>query len=80
MSKVSLVKEVGRALDASDEAILCAMSWGIVTVDGVVVRPEDDLRWSRSQLAGRMARLHSREGRLFGSRRSAQLESRREAA
>jgi hypothetical protein len=68
---VSLVKEMGKVLDSSREAVLCAMSHGQASVDGYRVKPTDDRRWTRAQLRGRLARINYREGRLFGTSRRA---------
>jgi len=64
--RVSLVEELCRVLHSCERAMLCAMSHEQVRVDGYVVRPKDDQRWTRAQLAGRTAQLESwRTGRLF---------------
>lgn len=62
-----LVAELCRVFNAKRVAMLCAMSHRQVTVDGKVVLPEYDLRWPADQLAGRMARLHDRQARLYGA-------------
>jgi hypothetical protein len=63
--KPSLFAELERVLD-SKNMILVAIHHGQVTVDGYVVKLTDDRRWTRRQLAGRMAKLNYREARLFG--------------
>lgn len=64
--KASLFMELERVLDSGDKAVLCAVSHGQVTVDGYTIKVTDDRRWTRAQLAGRMAKCNNREARLFG--------------
>jgi hypothetical protein len=40
--------------------MLCALSHGLVTIDGYVVRPEHLKRWTPDQLRGRYAVLRGR--------------------
>jgi hypothetical protein len=64
---VSLLRDLCRAFNARERAMLCAMSHGQLTIDGYVIRPEHLGRWTESQLRGRYARLHDRTVRLYGS-------------
>lgn len=63
----SLVEELRRVFHASEGNMLLAMHFGQVTVDGYVVRPKDDRRWTKAQLSGRLAKHYFREARLFGA-------------
>lgn len=63
----SLVAELRRVFDSSEGMMLLAMLHGQVTVDGYVVKPTDDRRWSRQVLYGRMARMPGRGARLFSA-------------
>jgi hypothetical protein len=69
---MSLIAELCRVFNARPEAIGCAMRHRQITVDGYVMRPEYDRRWSERQLRGRMAALNfnkggtKREARLYG--------------
>lgn len=66
---VSLFAELERVLDSKDRALACAIAHGQVSVDGYTIQPTDDRRWSEERLRGRLARVNSRTGRLFGSSR-----------
>lgn len=61
---VSIVREGGKVLHASESAMLCAISHGQVTIDGFVVKVSDEKRWRRSQVKGRTIRVHQRVGVL----------------
>lgn len=65
--RVSLFAELQRVFDSGDKALACAISHGQVTVDGYVIKPDDDWRWTMGQLCGRLAKVNHREGRLFGA-------------
>ena len=65
MRNPSLVRELRRLFNAKTVAIECALRHEQITVDGYVMRLEHDRRWSREQLAGRMAEFIGRQARLF---------------
>jgi len=58
-----------RIFGAKSRAVFCAMSYGQLTVDGYVIKPHDERRWTADQLAGRTVSLVGRTGTLPGSRR-----------
>lgn len=66
---MSLVAELRRVFHSSEGMMLLAMYHGQVSVDGYVMHPRDDLRWTKSQLSGRMAKMPGREAALFGGGR-----------
>lgn len=64
----TLIAELCRAFNAKKVGMICAMSHGLVTVDGYIVRPEHDRRWTPDQLRGRYARFYDRQAQLYGSK------------
>ena len=64
----SLIAELCRGFNAHPTAMRCAMRHGQITVDGYIMRPEFDRRWTQTQLTGRYARFHSRLYQLYGAK------------
>lgn len=67
MVNPSLIRELGRLFNAKAVAIECGLRHEQITVDGYVMQIEHDRRWSRGQLAGRMAEFVGRQAVLFDS-------------
>lgn len=67
--KVDLLKYLKREQNVSDSAGRCLISHGQLTIDGHVVKPTDNLRWTRRQLEGRMMEFVGRQHRMFGASR-----------
>lgn len=67
--KVSLFRELERIFVAKKGNLSTSISLGQIVIDGYTVKATDDLRWTKAQLAGRLAKFNGRQGRLFESQR-----------
>lgn len=65
--KTPLFRELCRRFHSKDRAMLCAISYGQVSIDGYVIRERHLDRWPVDRLCGRYARLHGQQAQLFGS-------------